>query len=87
MIDSADAARIAGGFVTSFGCCPKAEWLGLGTDRDQWHEWSPPKNIGGEQFSLYQHVAAVASSPSALDLFVIGKDGSLWTATWRAPDR
>ncbi|PXW99589.1 hypothetical protein [Mycolicibacterium moriokaense] len=52
-----------------------------------WHPWAPPNNVGTEQFSPLQTIAAVSASPSALDLFAIGNDGLLWTAFWQAPKR
>ncbi|MGV0646755.1 hypothetical protein ABQE44_25555 [Mycolicibacterium sp. XJ2546] len=53
-----------------------------------WPEWEVPRNLGGARFwPQYQNVAAVSRSQSDLDLFVLGNNGELWTASWLAPRR
>jgi hypothetical protein len=67
-----------------FGLSPEGQLL-MSDWRDPENEWSkldPPKNLEGPLFSLNQQIAAASPSPAELDLFVIGNDGTLWTAAW-----
>lgn len=49
---------------------------------NHWAVWFPTRT-GGARFDVAQHnIAAVARSENNLDMFVLGLDGALWTASW-----
>jgi hypothetical protein len=49
---------------------------------NRWAVWFPTRT-GGERFDVAQHnIAAVARSENNLDMFVVGLDGALYTASW-----
>ena len=59
------------------GAVQTASWQPEFTDG--WHGWWP---VAGGRAAPGAAVAAVSRAPDTLDIFVVGTDGRVWTATW-----